>query len=81
MPLQVRQIAVCIAVIFFFAIGLIGCLSGLAPFTCCKRSITGAVLAYIATVLAVRIINTILMSAMITRQMDREREKAGAGGN
>jgi hypothetical protein len=77
MPLQVRQIAVSIAVIFFFAISLVGCISGLAPFTCCKRALTGAIITYIAATLAVRTINAILMNAMITRQMNREREKSG----
>lgn len=74
MPLNTRPIAVVIAVIFFFVIGLVGLISGLSPFTCCKRALTGATLAYVAATLAVRAINAILISAMITNQMNQKKE-------
>ena len=79
MPLRVRSIAVSIAVMCFFGISLIGWVSGLSPFTCCKRAIAGAVFAYIAAACAVKAINAILMNAMITSQMNRRKEK-GSGG-
>ncbi len=66
MPLGVRSIAVSIAVICFFSLSLISWVSGLPPFTCCKRALVGAVFAYIAGTLAVKAINTILINAMIT---------------
>jgi hypothetical protein len=79
MPLHVRPIAVGIAVIFFFGISLVGWISGLSPYTCCKRALAGAVLAYLAGTIAVRAINAVLMHAMITNQMNQKRAK-GSGG-
>ena len=75
MLLHVRSIAVGIAVIFFFGISLIGWISGLSPFTCCKRALVSAVLAYIAARLTVKAINAILLNAMISHQLNRKKEK------
>jgi len=71
MPLHVRSIAVSIAVICFFGLSFISWISGLSPFTCCKRALTGAAVAYIAASLAVKAINAILTNAMITSQLKR----------
>jgi hypothetical protein len=79
MPLHIRSIAVRIAVVCFFGLSLIGWISGLSPFTCCKRALVGAVLAYIAAVWAVKAINAILISAMITNQINRQKEKNSGG--
>lgn len=79
MPLHVRSIAVSIAVVCFFGLSLIGWISGLSPFTCCKRALVGAVLAYIAVAWAVKAINAILINAMITNQMNRQKEKNRGG--
>ncbi len=79
MPLHVRSVAVSIAVICFFGLSLVGWISGISPFTCCKRALLGAVLAYIAAALAVKAINAILISAMITNRMDRQEEKDSGG--
>ena len=78
MPLHVRSIAVSIAVTCFFGLGFIGWISGLSPFICCKRALTGAVLAYIAGAWVVKAVNAILISAMITNQMNRQKEKNSA---
>ncbi len=79
MPLHVRSIAVSIAVICFFGLSLIGWISGLSPFTCCKRALLGAALAYIAGTWAVKAINAILISAMIANQMDKQEGKESGG--
>jgi hypothetical protein len=79
MPLHVRSIAVSIAVVCFFGLSLIGWISGLSPFTCCKRALVGALLAYIAVAWAVKAINAILINAMITNQMNRQKEKNMGG--
>ena len=79
MPLHVRSIAVSIAVVCFFGLSLIGWISGLSPFTCCKRALVGSVLAYIAVAWAVKAINAILISAMITNQMNQQKEKNSVG--
>jgi hypothetical protein len=81
MPLDVRSIAIKISVLFFFILGFAGLTSGLAPFTCCKRGLAGAVAAYIATVIAVKVINVILIQAMIENKINERKEKAdGAKG-
>ncbi len=79
MPLNVRSIAVSIAVICFFAVAGIGWISDLSPFTCCKRALVGAAAAYIAGAWAVKAINAILMNAMITNQMKQHKEEDTAG--
>jgi hypothetical protein len=76
MPLNVRSIAVSTSVICFFAVGLIGWCTGLMPFTCCKRALTGAVVAYIAGTLIVRAVNAILTDAMVESQLRKLGEKA-----
>jgi len=75
MPLHIKSVAVSIAVACFFGVSLIGWISGLSPFTCCKRALVSAVLAYIAGVWAVRGINAIVISAMVTNQMNEQEEK------
>jgi len=72
MPLNIRSVAVSIAVIFFFVLSIIGGIYGLSPFVCCKRALIGAILAYIAGGWAVRAINAILVDAMITNQIDQK---------
>jgi hypothetical protein len=76
-PLQVRSIAISIAVVFFFVLGLVSYFSGLAPFTCCKRAVLGAVLAYIVSSWAVKAINSILINAMVTSQMKQKEKESG----
>jgi hypothetical protein len=68
-------------VIFFFGLSLVGWIGGLSPFTCCKRSLVGAVAAYIAAAYAVKVINAIVLNAMIKRQIDKQREQSGGGGD
>jgi hypothetical protein len=72
MLLQIRPIAVSLAVLCFFAIGIVGSVGGLSPYTCCKRGVLGAVVAYLVTAYAVRAINAILTHAMITDRIRKE---------
>ena len=74
MLLHVRSIAVSIAVICFFGVSLIGWVSGLSPYVCCKRALVGAVIAYISAAWAVKAINAILINAMITNQMNQQED-------
>ncbi len=75
MPLHVRSVAVSIAVTCFFGVSIIGWISGLSPFTCCKRAFIGGVIAYIAGIWVVKAVNAILISAMVTNQMSQQKEK------
>lgn len=75
MPLHVRSISVSIAVLCFFGVAVLGGASGISPFTCCKRAMTAAFVAYIVTTLAVKAINSILINALIKTQMNRQKEE------
>lgn len=77
MPLHVRSISISIAVIAFFAIAVIGWTANLSAFTCCKRALVAAIVAYAVAVLAVKAINCILMNAIVNNQMKQEGENAG----
>jgi len=75
MPLHVRSISATTAVVFFFAVSLIGWISGLSPFTCCKRALIAAFVVYVIVALAVTVINTILINAMANSQMNQQTGK------
>lgn len=76
MPLHIRSIALSIAVICFFGVSLVGWVSGLSPFTCCKRALAGAAAAYVVAALAVKAINTILINAMVKSKLNQHKGKA-----
>lgn len=78
MLFHVRSISVSLAVLFFFIIAVIGWMAGLTPFICCKRAILGAVAAYIVTTVAVRIINRVLIDAMVQARINQQNGDAGA---
>ena len=80
MPLNVRKVSVNLAVICFFILSIITSLGGLSPFVCCKRAMAGAVLIYIVSGIAVRLINMILIDAMITGRIEsvqKSKDKTG----
>ncbi len=81
MPLHVRAIATNIAVVCFFAIGIIGWISGLSPFICCKRALIATVVTYVIATCAVRAINAILLNAMIESKMNQRKEGASDSGD
>lgn len=72
MVLQSRPIAFTLAIIGFFALSIVSTFVGLAPDTCCERALGGAIVIYIATLVAVRAINTILTQAMIEGQVNKD---------
>jgi hypothetical protein len=78
MPLHVRSIAVSISVICFFVLSVVGWIYGLSPFTCCKRALMGAALAYIAGGWSVKAINAVLINAMISNQVNQQ-DKSHSG--
>ncbi|MBN2588252.1 MAG: hypothetical protein JXA96_00185 [Sedimentisphaerales bacterium] len=69
--MDVRKVSINIAVIFFFSLSIVTLISGLSPFTCCKRAIIGAVIVYIAASIAVRLINLVLIDAMVSKKMEQ----------
>lgn len=81
MPLHTRSIAVSIAVICFFAIAIVGWVSNLSPFTCCKRALIAAAIAYVIAACAVKVVNVILLNAMIKSQTNQLKGKNSDRGN
>ena len=77
MPLNVRKVAVNLSVIFFFGLSIVALISGLSPFTCCKRAIIGAIVVFITAEIALKLINMILIDAMMNKQI----ENNGSLGN
>jgi len=73
MPLNVRSGAISFAVPAFFIIAIAGWISGLTPFTCCKRAVAGAVIAYFIGAYAMKIINAVLINAMIKSQVEKHK--------
>ncbi len=72
MPLNVRSSAISISVISFFFLSIVGWISGLSPFICCKRAMIGAALVYITVIFIVKVINRILLDAIINKQVENE---------
>lgn len=73
MPLDVRSISIRFSVICLFVISFVGWFSGLEPFTCCKRAMMGAAAAYLVTSIAVKIINDILIHALVESQVEQQK--------
>lgn len=76
MPLHVKSISISVAVICFFVIAIVGWFSDVSPFTCCKRAMGAALIAYIAASLAVKAINVILIDVMVEKQMNQQKGNA-----
>ena len=81
MLLNARSISVSVAVICFFGVAVIGWFSKLSPFTCCKRALTAAFVAYVVTNLAVKAINSILINAMTETQMNQQEGRDSDNGD
>ena len=81
MPLDIRPIAMTIAVIAFFGFSIMGAVNGLESFICCKRAITGAIAAYIVTSLAIKAINAIIMDAIIKEQISKQMKENRSNDN
>jgi hypothetical protein len=78
MLLNVRSISMTLAVMSFFCLSSICGLSGLSAFICCKRAIAGSLLVYIACCIAVKLINMILIDAMITDKLNQESKQSAS---
>ena len=80
MLLHPRAIAMSLAVVFFFGVSFVCWASGLTPFTCCKRALVSSAIVYIAALLAVKAVNSILISAMVEKQLSQRKGRSGDDG-
>ncbi len=74
------RVATSLAVVFFFGVSFICWASGLAPFTCCKRALISSAIVYIAAALAVKAVNSILISAMVEKELTQRKGRSGDDG-
>jgi hypothetical protein len=75
MPIHVRPKAISAAVMVFFGLSIVGMCMNQSPFTCCKRAIIGAILAYVVMSVAVNIINAIIKHAIIESHANKQKEQ------
>jgi len=76
MLLNTRSTAISLSVLTFFALSIVCWWYGLSPFTCCKKALIGALCAYVAGQIGAKIINAILINAMITsKEEEVEKDK------
>jgi hypothetical protein len=78
MPINVRSTAVSLAVLSFFFLSSVSAFCGLSAYVCCKRALAGAVLAYIGCFIMVKLLNIILVDAMITDKLNRDNTQQGS---
>jgi hypothetical protein len=81
MLINPQSIAMPTAVIVFFVASVIGACYGNSPFTCCKRSLVAMVITYTFIVIVIKIINSILVNAMISKQTDKIINEIKGKGN
>lgn len=74
MPLQNRPAAIKISVLAFFLVAITGQCYGISPFCCCKRAMFAAIAAYIVTTLFIKAVNSILLNAMIDKEVDKQKD-------
>lgn len=72
MLLHGRSIGLTAAVVGFFALSIVGAVEGLAPYTCARRALLGAVITYLAALAAAWTIDAILTQAMIASQVNKD---------
>ena len=81
MPSIIRKTAVMVAVICFFVMAVVGSVKGLSPPTCCYRAVIGALIGYVVTSLAGRVVLAIIIDAMVSSNLaakrNREQERGG----
>lgn len=77
MLLPTRPIAMRCAVYFFFAMAILGTVSGVSPLTCSKRGLAGAIVVYLIVGLLLKAVNVILTSAVVERYIEENEGLAG----
>lgn len=71
MPFNARSAAASAAIFVFFITAGIGAFYNHTPFTNCKRALIAALIACVVTNIIVKIINTMVVNAMITKQVNQ----------
>ncbi len=81
MIFDMSKIAVKSAIISYFCIAFLGILSGMEPFTCCKRALIASLCVYAATMVIAKAINALLISAIVNREAKKQEDIARDDSN
>ncbi len=81
MPLNHRTTALTVAVFAFFTTSIVAAFYRNSPFTCCKRALIAMLAAYLFTTIVVRVINAILVDAIISKQVNKTLNRFKGKGN
>ncbi len=76
MIINSKNCAIQMAVAAFFGMACLGGLSGLSPLTCTKRALISALVIYVLCRCAVKIINGIILNALVRSQMNKQEDSA-----
>lgn len=74
MPFSVKSTSITFSVLCFFVTAMIAGLNNVSPIVCCKRSVIAAAISYATTACVVKIVNSIIISAMVKSQMEKQQE-------
>ena len=71
MNAYIRPIAITIAILTFFSLAVIACLTGSTPATSCYRATIGAIVAYLLVSLSARVVTVIIINAMVADRLNK----------
>jgi hypothetical protein len=75
MIINSKLVSIQSAVAAFFGVACAGSLCRLSPLTCCKRALISAFILYVLSRCAVKMINRIIMHALVKSQMNQDEER------
>jgi hypothetical protein len=78
MIIDSKHCSIQLAVTAFFVTTCVGSLCGLSPFTCCKRALISALIIYALCRCTVKVLNRIILSALVRSQMNKQEESVSA---
>jgi hypothetical protein len=81
MPLNPRTIALTVSILAFFTTSIVSAFCRNCPFTCCKRAVIAMLAAYVFTTIVVKVINVVLVDAIISKQVNRTLNRLKGKGN
>ena len=74
MIINTKTCSIQIAVAAFFCVACMGAISGLSPWTCSKRALISAFIIYGMSGCALRVINWIILNALVKSQMNKQED-------
>jgi hypothetical protein len=76
MIINTKTCSIQMAVAAFFGVACVGALSGLSPWTCSKRALISAFIVYGMSRCALKVINWIILNALVKSQVNKQEDSA-----